>query len=473
MSVSLTSLGATADAVAHAVDRLHGPVTLVRRSYDLVEVLSVVHSGLANAVLVAEGAEHIGAEAMDSLYQARAVVGVVEGFDDARLVELGAYRVPANAQASDAARMVIEAAQHGVRHGSTLASRSAHETEGLIQDQAVQHHDPAGDTSDPWADESLPDTSHAVMSEDAGHQPSGIVVVWGPHGSPGRSTVAVNVAAEIAHLGYPVTVVDLDTWGPSVATMLGLLDETAGVALACRAADRHRLDHAALDRASVRVDLGGAHMDVLTGLTRPERWPELRGGSVDKMLQACRNLPSGQQGAPPIVVVDVGFCLDEDEELSFDTQAPQRNAAALTAVEVADVVVAVVSADVVGLTRAATSLPGLLERTTGAVMVVANKVRQTAAGRSPRAGVRDAWESMGVPVRINDYLSFDPITMDQALLDGSVLLESSGKSAVRAEINAIAQNVLRRLSGDDVVEAQEEVIKQTRFGRRMGAWLRR
>lgn len=560
MSVPLASLGPAADLLAHEIDRLHGPVTLVRRTSDLVEVLAVVRSGLARAVVVAEGAEEFGAEAMDSLLHAGAVVAVLEGHDDDRLVELGAIFLPLDATAVEAAEILIEESERALDHrehprgrrpgptdrdlealtsGADDADDTGPATHSLLKDAAPRAGadsgpenvagtptaaaDAVGDGDGDGAGSGSgdgPPTGAAVLE---GHdrsgedpvEPSGIVVVWGPHGAPGRTTVAINLAAEIAAEGHPVVLVDLDTWGPSVASLLGLLDETAGVALACRAADRQRLDRSALERAAVRVDLGRSQIEVLTGLTRSERWPELRAGSVRRLLRACRDtlqprtgtndttpqepagphrasevhtagevapasvtagdqLPGGL-GSPasPMVIVDVGFSLEEDEELSFDTQAPRRNAATLTALAEADVVVAVVSADVLGVPRGAKSLPTVMEHTSAEVLVVANKVRKAAAGRSPRAGVREAWEAAGAVIPISSYVTVDPATLDRAALDGSVLMEAASTSTVRAELRTLAQRVVTRLRGETIAPVQEEVITGTSFGRRMRGWLRR
>ena len=62
-----------------------------------------------------------------------------------------------------------------------------------------------------------------------------------PTGAPGRSTVALNLAAELA-VHAPTLLVDCDTYGSSVAQSLGLLDEAPGMAAACRAADQGALD---------------------------------------------------------------------------------------------------------------------------------------------------------------------------------------------------------------------------------------
>ena len=52
-----------------------------------------------------------------------------------------------------------------------------------------------------------------------------------------------------------------------------------------------------------------------------------------------------------VTVVDCGFGLEQDEELAYDTVAPRRNGATLAVLEPADVVLAVGSADPVGLQR--------------------------------------------------------------------------------------------------------------------------
>ena len=70
--------------------------------------------------------------------------------------------------------------------------------------------------------------------------------MWGPAGSPGRTLVAANIAGELAAEGKSVLLVDADSYGASVAAVLGLLDEAAGLAQACRLADQGLLDAEAL-----------------------------------------------------------------------------------------------------------------------------------------------------------------------------------------------------------------------------------
>ena len=64
----------------------------------------------------------------------------------------------------------------------------------------------------------------------------------------------------------------------------------------------------------------GSRLQLLTGIARAERWPELRPTALERVLQLTRTRAQ-------FVVVDCGFNLERDEELSFDTTAPRRNGA--------------------------------------------------------------------------------------------------------------------------------------------------
>lgn len=544
MSLPLASLGGDADALAQEIDRLHGPVTLVRRCADLVELLAVVRSGLALAVLVDDG-EEMTAMTVDSLRAAGAVTALlIARPSEHGGLPPGCLQIAATAAAEDAARSLLEAQMQAEPGGPFIApgdhGAPARPHRGVSPQDAVPPgeepgSDPGADRDDitdadtggrpgeepgagplpgggtrddrgPYPDredpgfsapfelgglepEDEPSDEEAPLAPRGALPPVGrVVVVWGPHGSPGRTTVAVNLAAECAQLGAQTSLVDLDTWGPSAATLLGLLDETAGVALACRAADRDRLTPEAFDRAAVEVAVEGGRVTVLTGLTRPERWPELRAGSVQRLLRACQHMPraraaaehsrpsTAQLGRPaPVTIVDVGFSLEEDEELSFDAEVPRRSAATTAALREADLVVAVCAADVLGIPRAARAVPTLLEITPAPVMLVANKVRRSAAGSAPRSAVKESWAAVGAPGQMDAFLRWDARTLDAAALDGSALAEAAPGSALRSELTALAGAVLRRLDGDLAPQPGEEVedVRGTRLGRRSGGWWRR
>src|SRR5205085_10435395 len=133
--------------------------------------------------------------------------------------------------------------------------------------------------------------------------------------------------------------------------LLGLLDEAAGLASACRLANTGALDLSGLAELAVEVRPG---LRVLTGITRADRWPELRPSALDVVLDLARDLAA-------VTIVDCGFSLELDEELSFDTAAPRLNGATITALSAAATTLAVAAADPVGLQRMVRGLGRLIE----------------------------------------------------------------------------------------------------------------
>lgn len=244
--------------------------------------------------------------------------------------------------------------------------------------------------------------------------------------------MAVNIAAELAADGKSVILVDADSYGASVSAVLGLLDESAGLAQACRLADQGLLDDRALESAAAFVFTTAGAFRVLTGTTRADRWTELRAAALSVVLDLARH-------AADFVVVDTGFCLESDEELSFDTMTPRRNAATLRSLEMADVVLAVGAADPVGIPRLVRGLAEL-EATIpeASPRIVLNKVKRSTVGHSPKRQLDEAWERFGPGPGIDAYLPADSAACELALLTGSVLLEAAPDSPLR---QAIAQLV--------------------------------
>ncbi len=151
---------------------------------------------------------------------------------------------------------------------------------------------------------------------------------------------------------------------------------------------------------------------VLTGFSRPERWPELRPSALQVVLEQARDFV-------PLTIVDVAFCLEggDASEALLDGSALRRNAATLTTLAEADVVLAVGSADPVGLQRLLRMLPEVRALTAGDVRVVLNRVRRTTAGAHSHQPLTDVVvRHCGlVPVA---YLPEDQSACDLALSAG-------------------------------------------------------
>jgi MinD-like ATPase involved in chromosome partitioning or flagellar assembly len=169
---------------------------------------------------------------------------------------------------------------------------------------------------------------------------------------------------------------------------------------------------------------------VVTGLPRPDRWVEVRAGVVEHLLDALR-----EHGH---VVVDTGFSIEDDPGSEFGSR-PGRNAMTRGALEVADEVVVVGSADPVGLARLARALVDLRELRAGLpVRVVVNRMRPT-LGWSERdiAGMVEGFARLtGLTFAPDDRAG-----VDRALVGGHLLTEAGDGPLLQA-LRALADGVL-------------------------------
>jgi Mrp family chromosome partitioning ATPase len=413
MSIPVVTVGEAREDLVGGLERLHGPVTVVRRCTELAELLAACQSGLARAAVVAEGSEDLTASLVDRLGAVGvAIIALTDNAEEAaRLRGIGVSAAISAVESEVLAERIAEAVAQFSGHGITGTKRGER---GFAETGAALRSD-AGDT-----DEALPATGTGE-----------IIAVWGPAGSPGRTLVAVNIAGELAAEGKSVLLVDADSYAASIGAVLGLLDEAAGLAQACRLADQGLLDREALLRVAVPVATKSGTFRVLTGITRADRWTELRSAALALVLERAREVAD-------VIVVDTGFCLEADEELSFDTMAPRRNAATLRSLEMADTVFAVGSADSIGVPRLVRGLAELEMAVPGSKPeVVMNKVRATAVGRSPERQLREAWDRFGPAAGIKAFLPADPAASDAALLSGSLLMEAAPESRLRSAIAAL------------------------------------
>lgn len=433
----MLTLGAAASAFVPGLEQLRGPVTVVRRCEDLTELIAACQSGLARAAILAPGATDLTVSLVTRLRFAGVVV--------VALTEDAAGPDPAGLEG-------IAYVDQGVAPAALADAVSL-----AVEQFDAEDARPRGSLA--YADPlDLPEAAHPAPMDVVDPDGAGrIIAVWGPAGSPGRTTVAMNMAAELAAAGTPTLLVDADTYAASIGASLGLLDESAGLAQACRIADQGGFTAAALDRIAVSVAIKGGRLRVLTGITRADRWPEVRPAALSQVLTAARSLAE-------VTVIDCGFCLEADEELSFDTLAPRRNGATLRCLEVADVVIAVGAADAIGVPRMVKALTELVEVVaTIAPRVVLNKVRAAAVGRSPESQLREAWARFGPAPGIAAFLPVDHAAADQALLAGSALLETAPASPLRLAIAELAEvPVSDRRRRRSARSAEREVSRQPR-----------
>lgn len=398
------------------LERTPAGVEIVRRCVDVVDLLAVAASGQGRAALVSGGLRRLDVDAVDRLRAAAVVpVGVVARGDTAaeeRLRSIGIeFVLPDDADAAVAASVLTEAVRAAAEPaGPQTPSRSLRTF------------------ADPSTSMPIPPGAGAPVPTDEPTRRGSVVAIWGPTGAPGRTTLAVTLTDELCRLGAAGLLVDADVYGGTIAAVLGLLDESPGIAAACRSASAQRMDPATL--ASLCWQLG-PQFRVLTGIPLASRWPELRPPSVGAVLASARALAD-------FTLVDCGFCLETDEELSFDTLAPRRNGATLAVLDDADLVVVVGGADPIGMQRLVRALSDLRDAEVEApVWVVLNRVRGGVVPGDPAVELRAALERFAgrTPAAL---LPFDQKAVDTALAQGRLLSESAPASPLRRAVVELA-----------------------------------
>ncbi|MCS3441716.1 AAA family ATPase [Microbacterium phyllosphaerae] len=260
--------------------------------------------------------------------------------------------------------------------------------------------------------------------------PHRVTAVWGPAGSPGRSTIAIQLAVELARTGRRTALVDADTVAPSLALLLGLSDDAPGIAAACRRAELGALDSAELTRLASVLETSAGEIDLLGGINRPGRWPELSADRLRSALTACRTWAEE-------TVVDVSGAFDADDEATYDIAGPRRHAATVTALQEADAIVAVASADPVGISRFIRDHAELrrLIGTTSSHIVV-NRVRPGPLGIDARGQIRRTLERFAGITEVT-FLPFDQRAADAALLHARPMADLTPRSALVAAVRRL------------------------------------
>jgi Mrp family chromosome partitioning ATPase len=370
---------------------------ILRRCVDAVDLLAAAAADPAAAVVVSPGLPRLTRDVLDRIRSTpgRPVVGLAGEPESGRLVDLGVGRVVTPGPSAEATLRALAAAL----------------------DEGTDGRPPARGVWETGCWDAPPDVGGASH---ASPEASGrIVVVWGPMGAPGRTTVATGCAEALSERGLRVCLVDADTYAPSVLMGLGIVEEASGLVVACRQADNGTLTDAALQAATRRVRPG---WHVLGGLPRAERWADLRPGALDRVWASCRS-------AFDVTVVDIGFCLERDE--STGAWARERNAAALTALAAADHVLAVADASAAGAARLAASWPALAPWLAGGATVVRN--RSHGAGRDWLDALR--WAGIAAPVH---SVPSDPRTLAACWERGRSLGEGARRSRIRRAMAQVA-----------------------------------
>ena len=348
---------------------------LVRRCVDVAELLALTATGAATVAVVDAGAVGIDLDAVRQLGRSGVVVVGVGTAERAAAVGIEHAVRPAG---------VVEAVR---RLGRAAAPAGAHRDD------------------------------EAAAGEDGR-----LLVVWGPSGSPGRSTVALSLAAALAaEADRSVVLVDADTYGGSQAQALGLLDDVSGLAAACRAANRGD------DEVQDHLVAVASGLHLLSGVPTAQMWRQVRPAALERVVDRLIGLAD-------VVVADVGFCLEAPESAGRG-----RNDVTLGLLERADDVVVVGRADPVGLGRLVRGVHDLAELGRRDPLVVLNRSRR-GVGWSETEVAQTVTRLTGVaPVAV---LPDDASLLDSSLMSGRLPRDVAAQSPFVAAVESLAHRLV-------------------------------
>lgn len=252
------------------------------------------------------------------------------------------------------------------------------------------------------------------------------IACWGSSGS-GKSSVAVNLACELADLGQRVLLVDADSHRPSLAAMLGITNPGPGITALLRLIRAGRFDLEELKRLGHQIELGSKSLWLVTGMNSPARWPELDAASLSA-------LATGASEYFDVLVWD----LASDLELGVvgGDFGGERNIATNCILGFASHSLGLFAADPVGINRFLFDI-----RSVGRdIIPVANRVRSTVLGRNPERQLRDALFQLS---RIKlEHEIVEEAGFDEMLKNVRPLMLQANRSKARETIRQIAQQIL-------------------------------
>ena len=270
----------------------------------------------------------------------------------------------------------------------------------------------------------------SAQDSEEGEGPEGkLVVVWGPHGAPGRTTVAASLAHGLAARGGSI-LVDADVDAPSLNQLLYLPEQTVSIATAANLAARSVLDRETLERLLMPVGPGAW---LLGGMGRAGRWRELPPVAMERVWSLCR-------GTVRWTVVDVAGGEIEEEVDSY-TMEPGRGALVASLLRVADVIVVVGLADTIGVRRLVQILEGLrhMEGVGGLLQVVVNRLRPASAGPDPVGAVRRVLAGWVAPEDL--VLLPEGPQADVAVMHGRSVLEDDAQCPLGVALTALVDRL--------------------------------
>lgn len=335
-------------------------IKIRRRCVDSVDLMSAIHLGLANKVVISAGFENLNSTTISS----------------AKKLGCDVYGIYLENDVDSLEKLVGVGVKSNFAIDETDVEKSLKGLINLLLNVSE---------IDKFSNE-LEDLS----------QVPGLVCVWGTNGSPGRSSVAINLSFSLASKNFPTLLVDLDAIVPSLAPALGLVSEVPGVSSLVHDALKGRLSQESIEKNVIEVNPG---LHVLTGISNPKRWPELRTEGLIQVLKLCSQMYAN-------IICDLSAVLPESTDSSLnDVDIFRRFDHIPKVLEISSRNIFVLSATPLSLIRASEALEALQEINKSEPLIILNKVNEINLGQKYESTVEailGRWVNSGSIYRIPD-----------------------------------------------------------------------
>ncbi len=335
-------------------------IKIRRRCVDSVDLMSAIHLGLANKVVISAGFENLNSTTISG----------------AKKLGCDVYGIYLENDVDSLEKLVGVGVKSNFAIDETDVEKSLKGLINLLLNVSE---------IDKFSNE-LEDLS----------QVPGLVCVWGTNGSPGRSSVAINLSFSLASKNFPTLLVDLDAIVPSLAPALGLISEVPGVSSLVHDALKGRLSQESIEKNVIEVNPG---LHVLTGISNPKRWPELRTEGLIQVLKLCSQMYAN-------IICDLSAVLPESTDSSLnDVDIFRRFDHIPKVLEISSRNIFVLSATPLSLIRASEALEALQEINKSEPLIILNKVNEINLGQKYESTVEailGRWVNSGSIYRIPD-----------------------------------------------------------------------
>jgi len=249
------------------------------------------------------------------------------------------------------------------------------------------------------------------------------IALCGAGGGVGKTSLAINIAYELASAKHRTALVDFDILNPNLLAALNQDAITAGLAGAHRLVKQERFDASDLDRLMMVLNFDGVRLSILPGLGAPAARE-----SIGEYIDTAKTIISQLASEFEYVVIDLPSAGEATDLIK-------------TCLDVCDVSFAVCGAEPSAIQRYFWAKPQLQSGLGNDLQVIVNGVRDAVIGADAKRQIADTLDRIA-GAEVVAFVPHDQTAFDQSLLQGLPLTLAKKASPARHAISMLVRQGL-------------------------------